>query len=305
MDIQMKNKENISLELTIEEVKNSHGVFVIIGGSGKIDKNGNHRLFKMNIYQDISKILNSLGYSTIRYSKRGTGSSEGNHNVTGLSDLLSDLQEIVEYTKENYVNEKLYLLGHSEGAMLATLYTKENYVDGMVLVSGAGIALKEAMQIQNKYLSDEIKYLKGLKGKLLRLLINEKKIHKQQLKIFNKVENTTKDMIRVQLVPVPAKWMREHFKLKSKDYIELLSKTKIPTLVIQGDKDAHTSLEYINNIEKLQNDSITVNILNNIDHILRDYTGDLSILNIKKQYKKEIKKAISNSFELALKDWVI
>jgi len=101
--------------------------------------------------EELPKELNNLGYTSVRYSKRGTGASKGNHNRTGLNDLINDLDELVSYVKEHYPEQKLYLIGHSEGAMIATLYTKEHSVDGIILISGAGIGLKEALQIQNRY----------------------------------------------------------------------------------------------------------------------------------------------------------
>ena len=299
------NKSNLSLEVVTNVADHAKGVFVIIGGSGNIDKDGNNKMFKMNIYRDISEQLKDLGFTSVRYSKRGTGLSEGKHNETGLSDLLSDLHEIVEHTRSLYENQKIFLLGHSEGAMIATHYANTHKVDGMVLISGAGIGLKDALKIQNAYLAKEIETLKGLKGKLLRLLVSEKKISKQQSKIFEKVENTNKDVIRVQLVPIAAKWMREHFEYESEDYVEMLSKTETPTLVIQGNKDAHTSLDFVTKIGETNNPNIKIDILENVDHILRDFSGNLTILDIKRQYKQEVKKPISDSFTRSLKEWVV
>lgn len=304
MNLTLNNRHHLKLEVVIEEQDQSNGVFIIVGGSGKIDLNGNHRMFKMNIYRDVSDELNKLGYTSIRYSKRGTGQSEGSHNETGLIDLIEDLEDIVNYAKDKYPTHKIYLLGHSEGAMIITLFCKTNTVDGIVLISGAGIGLKDALQLQNTYLAKEIKHLSGLKGKLLRLLVSKKKIDKQQQKIFNKVEQSNKNVIRVQLVPIAAKWMREHFQYISEDYLDILKQTTIPTLVLQGDKDAHTSTSFTDSIKQLEKENISVVVLENIDHILRDYDGELSILNIKKQYKKEVKQSISMKAKDALKDWV-
>ena len=298
------NSNNMKLELIEEKAIAPKGVFLILGGSGKIDKDGNHRLFKMNIYSDISRLLNNLKYTTFRYSKRGTGKSEGKHNYTGLQDLLSDIHDVVTHIIEKYPELPIYLIGHSEGAMLATLYSSNHQVDGMILISGAGIGLKDAMQIQNTYLAQEVQSLKGFKGRLLRLLVNEQKMIKQQNKIFVRVSETNKDVIRVQLVPIAAKWMREHFEFESCDYTEILKNTLTPTLVLQGNKDAHTNLDFVKNISNLENPVIYTAVLSNVDHILREYSGDISILNIKKQYKKEVKESISDSVRLAIESWV-
>ena len=92
--------------------KDTEAAFVIISGSGKGDLDGNFKSFKLNIYKGISAILVSEGFTTLRYNKRGIGKSEGNFYVTGLHDLLDDLDSAVSYLKSLnykmiYLNKKL------------------------------------------------------------------------------------------------------------------------------------------------------------------------------------------------------
>ena len=69
---------------------------VIIGGTGKLNRDGNGFGFKMNIYKNLAENLTELGFVTLRYDKQGIGKSEGKANVVGVEDLIDDVVECVK-----------------------------------------------------------------------------------------------------------------------------------------------------------------------------------------------------------------
>ncbi|XFA98657.1 alpha/beta hydrolase [Candidatus Izemoplasma sp. B36] len=266
--------------------------FLIISGSGPGDLDGNFKSLKMNMYKDVSDYLVSQGYATLRYNKRGIGKSEGNFSSTGLYDLLEDVSNAVAYLSERY--KKVYLIGHSEGAILATLYNEKHNVDGMILLNGAGTGLESALNYQQQCTLDEIKELKGFKGWLLRLLVKEEKLWKQQNKFYDSIRKSTKDVVRMQLiVKINAKWMREHFEYSDQDVLDMLGKVTKPTLVIGGTKDVQANVKDLDTIDSLNNINITTKRIENMTHMLRIHEGKKSMLNLKKQYIGEIKKSLA------------
>lgn len=280
-------------------------IFIIVSGSGNGDMDGNIRQIKPNMYKLLSEELNDLGYATLRYNKRGIGESGGNFHTTGLSDLLIDLDACVKHAKEVLQYKEVYLLGHSEGSIINTLYSKDHDIDGMILLSGAGVSLMTAVLEQNYSIIKEIKIEKGIKGKLLRLLVKEKSLLKKQKKLFDKFINSDRDMIRVQFIKMPAKWFREHFTYSDEDMLDILKDTKIPTLAITGSLDVQTNPRDLNKVEALHNELITINNTLNMDHLLRKFNGKKTILNLKKQYKGDTKKPLSDDLMILIKEWLV
>lgn len=88
-------------------------------------------------YLDFVKYLNDNNYNVITYDVRGHGRSGGRRGyVKHVNLFVEDLRQLVEYTKEKF-KTKVYLIGHSMGALITNLYVI-NYpeVDG-VIITGA------------------------------------------------------------------------------------------------------------------------------------------------------------------------
>ena len=306
MEVLLTIKSEFDLSARLMEPKEkSDTVFLIVSGSGKGDLNGNFGRLHMNVYKKLCDYLLKLGYSTLRYNKRGVGNSKGVYFQAGLNDFLTDLDACVNYLRENTEYKNIILIGHSEGAILSTLYSSNHKIEGMILISGAGISLKTAMNAQLNFLIKEIKEMKGFKGILLRTLINEKKSFKKQEKFYSRIENSKKDVLRISIVKYPAKWMREHFEYHDNDLLDILKSTKIPTLAITGTKDVQADVQDLDNVEALQNNLITIRRIADMDHMLREYLGKPSILNAKKQYKAEQTQGLSETLFDELSNWII
>lgn len=90
-------------------------------------------------YFPIINHLNNNGYSVIRYDLRGHGQTGGRRgHINSFSDFINDLNAFVLEAKKNNPNTPLFLLGHSMGGLITSLYAikYENKVDGIIL-SGA------------------------------------------------------------------------------------------------------------------------------------------------------------------------
>lgn len=115
------------------------GVAVIVHGLGE------HCLR----YAHVAAYLNAHGWATVSYDHRGHGRSPGQRG--GLAqgdDLLQDLAKVVDATRAAYPGQKLILIGHSLGGVIAGRFVSalarptesaswSRPVDGLVLTSPA------------------------------------------------------------------------------------------------------------------------------------------------------------------------
>ena len=262
-EVVINGEVDISASITIpKDTVKKYPAIIIVAGSGPVDRDGNVKKIKTDMYKDLAEFLSGMGFVTIRYDKRGGGKSKGDYAATGMKDLAQDIVLNINYLKSlPYVDEKkIILLGHSEGCVLSTLISSQHEVAGMILIAGAGICLKTVLYEQNLIVAQEVSGLKGLKGKIFRLFISKEKLIAKQNKLFDKFEATNRDFINIQFIKQPAKWFREHFAYTNEDFLDMLNKTSFPVLAIAGDKDVQVNSDYLDAVMALGKKNITCHV---------------------------------------------
>lgn len=128
---------------------------VIIAGSGPTDRNGNSPLgVTADSYRLLAEGLAGHGIATVRYDKRGVAQSV----MAGLSEAdlrfgtyVEDARAWAAETARLTGRPCAWLIGHSEGALIALAAAQDNEtVCGVVSLSGAGrsapVVLREQLQ---------------------------------------------------------------------------------------------------------------------------------------------------------------
>ena len=276
---------------------------LLIMGTGSLDRDGNGLGLKTNLYKDMSDMFVEMGCICIRYDKRGTHESSGKLKDCGVSDLVNDAASIINYAKklDCVDSEKIVVCGHSEGAMIATLLTRNEDLQGIILLGGAGMGLKEAMLYQNYLVVDQANDMKGLLGWFLRKTIKKDTLEKQVLDIFEKAEHAKGEVFFYKGAFIPTKYMREHYQLTSLEYLKLLKEYKGKVLAITGKRDVQADCSVLDSIEA---DDIIISTPENVNHFLKEQEEGKDILNVKKIYKKSFKKEIAPSIKSTIKDWM-
>jgi uncharacterized protein len=99
-------------------------------------------------YPGIKKIclaLSWLGILTFRFNFSGTITSDGKFEEKLMSKEVKDTKYAVDFIKKKYAQTQIILIGHSTGAIDATLYAyKDKRIDKLILLGGVG-NLKEAV----------------------------------------------------------------------------------------------------------------------------------------------------------------
>lgn len=259
---------------------------VLIMGTGKLDRDGNGPGLKMDLYKNMAKMFAEHGYVVVRYDKRGTHESEGDFNSAGLSDIVDDAVSVVQYTKSlPYVDEsRIIVCGHSEGSMIATLLSRKEDVAGLILLGGAGICLREALDYQQMLLDREASERKGIVGAIMRRTVNAEKNAAKTDALFEKCEGTDKDTVRMSGAKISAKWFREHGSYTSDDFIDIIRSFGKPVLAITGTADLHMDYRRLDALKDIP--WVQCFAPEGVNHILRKVDDDNRITGIKKQYTR-------------------
>jgi len=277
---------------------------LLIMGTGKLDRDGNMKGFKTDLYKNMSDMFVNMGYVCIRYDKRGTHESGGKFNTAGLSDLVNDSASVIEYAKGlPYVDEnRIIACGHSEGSMIATLLTKQTKLERIILLGGACMCLKSAMEYQNIAVLNEFKDKKGLLAWFINKTMNKEKVKKQLNALYDKAKNSPKDTFFYKGAFLPAKWMREHGALTDEDYIKMIEEYNGKVLAITGQADLQADYTYLDKIAEFEN--ITTYTPDKVNHMLKEIDDNNSILTVQKQYKRLAKNPMHEGTQRQIEEFL-
>ena len=129
-------------------------VILMVPGSGPTDLNGNSPLgVESNMFMQMSDALAAYGISTVRVDKRGLFSSKsaGDPNAVTVDIYAQDYRNWVEVIRAETKQSCVYMLGHSEGALMVSAASIDNpNVCGLILVAGVGRPLGDVLREQLK-----------------------------------------------------------------------------------------------------------------------------------------------------------
>jgi hypothetical protein len=156
-DVKYENKlENFTLggTLTLPKGNGPFPVVVLISGSGQQDRNS--EIFGHKPFWVIADYLTQNGFAVLRSDDRGVGSSGGQVEKATSQSFSQDVISALNYLKtvKEIQPKKMFLIGHSEGGIIAPLVV-EKYKDV------AGIILLAAPGIPGDLLLEEQSYLIG------------------------------------------------------------------------------------------------------------------------------------------------
>lgn len=275
----------------------------MIAGSGKGDRDGNIKKLKMNLYKDLADFLTEKGFITLRYDKRGTYGSEGNFLEAGLTDLIDDAVDCVNFLKNNpdVDANRVIILGHSEGALIAPAVHEKSAVSGLILLAGAAEPSIDLLPRQNELAYNELNESKGFKGWLIRTLKVTEKARKQNEKIFKKIKESDATVMRVKGVKLNAKWLRETMQYNVVDHLKNVT---CPVLAITGEKDLQVPPEHAEKIAEYVQGEAEWHVIPNMNHMLRKYDGEHTMLGLMKEYKAQINEPIDSELLNKMDQWL-
>ena len=207
-------------------------VVLMIAGSGPTNRNGNATAMGLNtdMYKLLADGLMTAGIRSLRTDKRGVGESRG--ALTAEKDLTiqtyaDDVQAWAAQLRKTSGAPCVWLLGHSEGALLAEMVAQQDKaICGLVLVAGPGRPL----------------------GWILREQMHANPANPPQLleqfeAILSQLEVGHADFevpppLAVLFRPSVQPYLISELTL---DPAAMLAKTRLPVLILQGETDLQVS----------------------------------------------------------------
>lgn len=131
-----KTHDNVELYITRNIVEDAKAIVLIVHGLAE----------HSGRYDYVVSNLNSYKYSVYRFDNRGHGKSTGKRIfIEDYNKFSEDIEEIVNLIKNENQGKPVFILGHSMGGMISTVYgiNYKNKVDGIIL--SAAVTYDEAM----------------------------------------------------------------------------------------------------------------------------------------------------------------
>lgn len=211
-------------------------IALFICGSGPTDRNGNNPHMKNNSIKYLAEALGAAGIPSVRYDKRAIGASAKaamSESELRFSMYVDDAKAWIDLLSKSY--RKVVLIGHSEGSTIAILAAMSHpKVGGLVSIAGPG---RVANEILKQQLADQPQMVKDSAYPIIDKL--------KAGQMVNDVPPMLNVLFRQSIQPYLISWF-------AVDPAHSIRRVKIPTLLIQGDKDIQVGLEELELLHQAQ-----------------------------------------------------
>lgn len=137
---------------TITEEKSVFPAVVLVSGSGPQDRD--ETLFEHRWFAVLADDLTRAGFAVLRYDDRGVGQSTGNFAQGTTQDFAADAAAAIDFLKTQPMirHEKMGIIGHSEGGLIAPILAMQKPQDiaFIVLLAGPGVSGAEIVRNQTR-----------------------------------------------------------------------------------------------------------------------------------------------------------
>ncbi len=261
----MEEKYNLEVEggtiygtLTIPKGQAVFPVALIHAGSGPTDRDGNSAIAgENNSLKMISEALAEAGIASIRYDKRGIAESMAllqKEEDLIFEDYIKDVNLWIEKLRTDSRFEKIFIIGHSEGALIGAQAAADSNVDGFISLAGVGSSAYDAIKRQ---LSSQPKEITDITTPYL-----------DELNKGNLIDNVPQEyysLFRPSVQPYMISWFKYN-------PVEVYKTIEAPILIIQGNNDLQVTVEDAKSLNSAKESKLV--IIEGMNHILKDAPTD-------------------------------
>lgn len=230
-------------------------VVLMIAGSGPVDRDGNQPGMPNNSLRLLAEGLAEQGVGSLRTDKRGIGASRGAivreqdlRFETYVEDTLAWLTVLAAEPRLKQV----FLVGHSEGALVAMLAAQRASVAGVVLIAGAGESVGKALERQLA----EANVPESLQARSREIVGSL-----QAGEMVADVPAELMVLFRPSVQPYMASWLRYDPGLE-------IARLKLPTLIVQGTHDIQVSVADARKLAAAKPDA-RLELFEGMNHVLK------------------------------------
>jgi pimeloyl-ACP methyl ester carboxylesterase len=228
---------------------------LLIGGSGPVDRNGNMPGMLNDSLKRLAEGLEGCGVASLRADKRGVGLSAAagyEESDLTLETYVQDARGWAKFLRAQPRISRVSLIGHSEGALIASIAAQGGGIERLVLLAGPGRRLSDLLRAQ----------LRGIDmAPVLR----------------RRAEAAIVSLEHGETVPDPPKGLAALFRESVQPYlisefahdpVAELARASIPALVIQGTTDLQVSVGDAERLSRAR-PGVTLDLIDGMNHVLR------------------------------------
>lgn len=239
---------------------------LILAGSGPVDRDGNLPGIHNDSLKRVAQGLADLGIGSLRIDKRGIGKSRTTalrEEDLRIGTYASDAVHWLDVLRRKPGAGRLFILGHSEGALIATLAAQKSDVAGLILVAGAG---EPAAQLIARQLSAA--------GVSPTLQDDSKKISENLVRgaPVAVIPQELISLYRPSVQPYLISWLQL-------DPAAELARVKCPILIVQGTTDLQITTDDAHRLASA-NQKSTLVLVPGMNHVLKTAPAE-SVENLK------------------------
>ena len=126
-----------------------HPAIVLVAGGGSADRDGD--VGGVPLFARLAGDLSNLGYTVLRYDKRGVGQSGGRTETVTLDTYAEDAIAAVKWLakRKDVDKRRISVFGHGEGASIAMIAAaREKNIAGLIVSGGTGTTGRERIMEQ-------------------------------------------------------------------------------------------------------------------------------------------------------------
>lgn len=228
---------------------------LILAGSGPVDRDGNLPGLRNDSLKLLARGLAERGVASLRIDKRGIGQSRTavmREEDLRIQTYVDDAIGWLAFLGARQDAGPLFILGHSEGALIATLAAQRADVAGVILVAGAG---EPAAELIARQLSDA--------GVPEHLQTESKRISQSLARgvAVADVPPELAALYRASAQPYLMSWL-------PLDPAAELARVKAPALIVQGTHDLQIRVEDAQRLAAGPNSKFV--LIEAMNHVLRE-----------------------------------
>lgn len=265
--------DGLSLSATacLPSAAGRHPAVLMIHGSGPLDRDGNVRGQRLDLFNTLARRLAADGLASLRFDKRGCGRSTGDFRAAGHLDHVADARSCLQALRgADFADpDRLFALGHSEGSLIAArLGAAPNGLAGIVALSPFVAPVDALLMAQARHLDAARRRLGPLRAAVVRVALGDPVA--TQRRLLERVRTSDAPSLRCRLRSVNARWLRE---LMAADPEALFAVVACPVLVIGGGKDVQCDPADVDRIVSAAGPAVEAHLLPGLTHVLRSEPG--------------------------------
>ncbi len=258
-----EGRERLYGTLTLPSSEGRVDAVLICSGSGPTDRNGNSPAgLNNNALEMVAHALAGEGFASIRTDKRGIGESQpamGREEDLRFETFVDDTVCWARFLKGMPRVRNVFLMGHSEGALVATLAAQQFRTSGLILLCGAGYRAADVLRRQVG--APEVVVPEPLMGETLALL--------EAMEEGRTVSTVSQELMgayRPSIQPYLISWF-------AYDPATALSELSVPAVVVHGTTDFQVSMADAERLKAARDDVRLIKI-EGMNHVLKTAPAD-------------------------------